>query len=37
MPYIEALTNLLQKAEREHDQERAQVLRELLEIERGNK
>lgn len=37
MPYIEALTNLLQKAEREHDQDRAQILRELLEIERENK
>lgn len=37
MPYIEALTNLLEKAEREKDTERAQVLRELLEIEKGNK
>lgn len=37
MAYIEAIENLLQKAEREHDQDRAQVLRELLEIERGKR
>lgn len=37
MAYIKALENLLEKAEREKDTERAQVLRELLEIERGKR
>lgn len=36
MPYIEALKNLIEKADRERDQERAQVLRELLKIEQEN-
>ena len=38
MPYLLALQNLLEKAEREHDTQRAQVLRELIKKEsKGNK
>ena len=39
MPYILALKNLLEKAEREHNKAEADKLRHLLELtqERGNK
>ena len=30
MPYLQALKNLYEKAQREHDKERAQVLAELI-------
>lgn len=37
MPYILALKNLLEKAERERDTQRAQVLRELIKAQTERK